>query len=160
MEELIKLAGKFNVSHDKFIENIENGLASEELQKDIEESHKRGIHSFPTMLIEYGDKSKYINGYMDYDTLLFEINQLTGGEIEFKQKEFSLNNAIEFISIYHKVCAKELQTAFNLSENELENVTEELIKSGMFEKDVRGTSYFIKEKSLLGCDPVTGVCSF
>ena len=70
-----------------------------------------------------------------------------------------MENVQDFIAKFHRVAAIELKTAFNFTDQELEDDVKKLTESGAYAIDKSAYSYFIREVPVMHCDPVTGVCS-
>lgn len=137
---------KFNIDLDKFRENIENGLAEEELKNAIAKADNEEIFSFPSLFMEYEGKFKLITGYVDYLRFELEIENLTKGLIDLEEKEFNLQNLKEYISTYKKVTAAEVKLAFSVSDNQLDEMINELLEDGNYELEFVASSFFIIEK--------------
>lgn len=157
-ETLIELASEFDIDVKQFKNHLTDGTAEEALKKDIQECHASGIRAFPTMLLQYGEQKRIIRGFVEYGTLKKEIERLTDGEIQLTEQKMTMDTLTEFISMFQKVATREIQVAFSLSDQELIDTVQNLQDSGLFEKLDRGSGYFIQAKSLMTCDPNTGVC--
>ncbi|WP_310603389.1 DsbA family protein [Anaerosporobacter sp.] len=156
---LRELAKEFPIDQQKFLENLKNGMAHESLEMDIAICRKSGVRAFPTMKLEYGEKSRTIQGYVDYDTLKKAIENLTDGEIRLHEREFSLEALSEYVTYFKRVAAIEIQTAFSLDGKALDSAVKQLLESGLFQMKECGESYFVYSLSNVGtCDSATGVC--
>jgi len=159
-DALIELASEFEIDIEEFKNNLTNGAAEEALNRDISQCHAAGIRAFPTVLLEYGDRKKIIRGFVEYSSLKMEIERLTNGEVQLKEKKMTMELLTEYISKFKRVAAREIQVAFSLSDKELQDTVQELLDSNLFEKLERGSGYFIQGRSLVTCDSSTGTCSF
>ena len=159
-EVLAELATEFGFDKDEFEKDILGEDARKALDIDLRISHADGVRSFPTMKIRYGDREVMVNGYMPYEQLKRIIEEVSEGKIELKDVEATPEAMAAFISKYKRVAAKELAVAFSLDDKSLNEAVDLLLASGLYEKQARGTSYFIVDTASLVCDPVTGTCHF
>lgn len=143
---LLHLAEEFPVNQEKFREKLENGEAQSELEKDIAISHQAGVRVFPTIKLEYGSKSKIIQGFVEYDVLKTVIEEISSGEIRCTERDYSTEALIEYISLFKKAAAIEIQTAFSLQDDELQKAIKTLSNTGMYYVQECGDSYFVVEE--------------
>lgn len=159
-ENIFAVASEFKINMEQFMKDYKNGNAEQELNKDLKKSQEDGIRSFPTILMKYGDKKIWIQGYHEFSYFKDAIEKLTDGEIKLNTKEFSLENLVDYVVKYGKVAAKEIQVAFDLEDDKLTSAIEELLETGMFAKVVRGNGYFIELKDIAICDTENGICNY
>ena len=156
---LRKLAGEERIDLEQYDLHMADGSAEAALQADINECRAVGAQGFPTLLFEYEGKKGITSGYQTYERLLGAVRQMTGGAVIPQEKEGTMENVQDFIAKFHRVAAIELKTAFNFTDQELEDVVKKLTESGAYAIDKSAYSYFIREVPVMHCDPVTGVCS-
>ena len=156
---LCELASEFPIDIERFKKDMTDGTADELYSADLVACSKHQVRTYPTTNVTYDKHEKSATGFCDFGFFQSAIADLTEGEIQLETPEYSLAAAAEFVSTYDRVMAREIQVLFDLSDEQLEECVEGLLATGTFEKEERGTSYFVKAKQLGFCDPVTGVCT-
>lgn len=156
---LVSLAVELGADSELFKEKSRSSEAAAMLESDTEASRSAGVNSFPTTLISYGSNSRLVTGYVDYETLRNVISEVSDGELVLEEVSFNMAAVDSYMSLFGRVTAHELAVAFSLSSAELSSLVDKLISTGLYEREDRGSSFFIKEKSIGFCDAVTGVCS-
>lgn len=157
-EVLLHLAEELPINQEIFREKLENGEAQSELEKDIAICQQSGVRAFPTIKLEYGNKSKIMQGFIEYDVLKTVIEEISSGEIRCIERDYSTEALIEYMSLFKKAAAIEIQTAFSLQEDELQKAIKTLSSTGMYYVQECGDSYFVVEDMIQICDPITGAC--
>lgn len=155
---LISLAEEFGISQEEFAKAMNSDAAKKALEQDNAICRAAGVHSFPTMKLEYGGKSLMLNGWMPYKRFAAAVRQLCGDEIVTANEPMTAESLATFVSQYKKVAAEEIKTAFSLSDSVLDEAVDMLISSGLYQKMERGSSYFVADTASLVCDSVTGTC--
>ena len=158
VDDLVDLASEFDIDVERFKKDMTDGTAEELYSADLITSSKHQVRTWPTYNVTYGKAEKSATGYSEFAFFQSAIEELTEGEIKLETPEYTPEAAAAFVSTYGRVMARELQVLFDLSDEELAQATDALLATGTFEKEERGTSYYIKSKPLGFCDPVTGVC--
>ncbi len=159
IQGLCELASEFPIDIERFKKDMTDGTADELYSADLVACSKHQVRTYPTTNVTYGKHEKSATGYCEFGFFQSAIADLTEGEIQLETPEYSLEAAIEFVTTYGRVMAREIQVLFDLSDTQLEECVSNLLAAGTFEKEERGTSYFVKAKNLGFCDPVTGVCT-
>ena len=137
-ETLISLAEEFGISQEEFAKAMSSDTAKNALEQDNRICRAAGVHAFPTMKLEYGDKSLVLNGWMPYERFAAAVRQLCGDEIVTENEPMTAESLATFVSQYKKVAAEEIKTAFSLSDSELDNAVDMLLSSGLYQKIERG----------------------
>lgn len=152
------IAGTFGIDLDAYDLAMSSGEAAALLEADIARCRSEGIRSFPTLRLEYGGRAVTISGYVGYGFLRDEILRLTGGELRMDDPEPAPEAVASFAADYGRVAAADIGTVFSLSGADLERMADDLVATGMFEREPCGDSWFIRASGG-SCDPRTGVCS-
>lgn len=145
-ESLVELASEFPVDLEQFRNYYEGGVAAGVLQDGINACWANSVAVFPTLLMEYDGKRYALRGYFDYDAMKKAIAQLTEGEINLTDAEYSLGALEAYVDRFGKVAAREVQTMFSLNDAQLANVMMDLVSTGGYKTEKCGTSYFITAK--------------
>ena len=159
VDDLAKLAAEFPIDIDRFKKDITNGTAEELYSADLITSSQHQVRTYPTFNVSYGKAEKSATGYCEFAFFKSAIEELTNGEVVIETPEYSLEAAAKFVTTYERVMAREIQVLFDLTDEQLEECVDGLLKTGTFEKEERGTSYYVKSKPLSFCDPATGTCT-
>jgi len=145
-ESLIELASEFPIDIDAFKENLDSGEAVQSLQKDLWECQAYSVFAFPTLLIEYGDNRTAMNGFYDFAAIKQAIAQLTGGDIDLPEAEYSIQALESYVDRFGKAAAREIQTMFSMNSAQLSNAMMDLVGTGRYKTVSCGTSYFVMPK--------------
>ena len=156
---LCELASEFPIDIERFEKDLTDGTAEELYSADLVACSKHQVRTYPTTNITYDKHEKSATGYCEFGFFQSAIADLTEGEVQLETPAYSLEAAVEFVTYYDRVMAREIQVLFDLTDEQLEECVSALLALGTFEKEERGTSYFVRAKQLGFCDPVTGVCS-
>jgi putative protein-disulfide isomerase len=72
---LIELAAEIGLDKDKFIKDVKSLETDEALRQEIKQSRRLGIASFPSLLLDTGNKQTRINpDYVNVDAMLGEMS--------------------------------------------------------------------------------------
>ena len=159
VDDLANLAAEFPVDIERFKKDMTDGTAEELYSADLITSSQHQVRTYPTFNVSYGKAEKSATGYCEFAFFQSAIAELTDGEIKLETPEYSLEAAAKIVTTYERVMARELQVLFDLSAEQLEECVDGLLKTGTFEKEECGNSYYVKSKPLSFCDPATGTCT-
>jgi len=159
-EVLLELASEVGLDMARFLNDFTLGPAQQAFEQDLAITAKYGARGFPSFLLKYGEKEMLIRGYKRYEEFKALIGHLSGGEIQERPVPANEETIMAFITRYGSAAPVEVQTAFDLSDDELKNAIDSLIEKQLVRKQAAGNGYFILPKvSAAACDPATGVCS-
>lgn len=160
-EVLLELASEAGLDIARFLDDFTLGPAQQAFEQDLALTAKYGARGFPSFLLKYGEKEMLIRGYKRYDGFKALIGHLSVGEVKERSVPANEETIMAFITRYGSAAPVEVQTAFDLSDDELKNAIDSMLKKQLIRKREAGNGYFILPKvSAVACDPATGVCSF
>lgn len=142
-EKQVELAREFPIDAEQFRKNLESTEAADILQQGVDKCRLFGIAAFPTLIMHWGEKHLAVQGYYDFDALKQAINQVTDGEINLSDAEFSTHALEAYVDRFGKVAAREIQTMFSLNESQLANAMMDLVSTGRYKTQSCGSSYFV-----------------
>jgi len=159
-EVLLELASEVGLDIARFLDDFTLGPAQQAFDQDLAITAKYGARGFPSFLLKYGEKEMLIRGYKRYEEFKTLIKHMSGGAIQEHPVSANEETIMAFITRYGSAAPVEVQTAFDLSNDELKNVIDSLLNKQLIRKQVAGNGYFILPKvSAAACDPANGVCS-
>ena len=141
-EKQVELAREFPIDVEQFRKNLESSEAAEILQQGVDKCRIYGIAAFPTLIMHWGEKHIAVQGYYDFDALKQAINQVTDGDINLTDAEFSTHALESYVDRFGKAAAREIQTMFSLNEAQLANAMMDLVSTGRYKTQSCGSSYF------------------
>lgn len=160
---LVEIASEVGLKVGAFIHAIEDGSAERLFQEDLHFSRSNRVSGFPSFLIRnnYNGKSLILRGYQDYDAIKDVLQYISDEDLVEVVKEKTPENIIEYLKNVVKTTPVELQTIFDLTDEELEKKLKILDDKGYITIEEVGTGHFIYYLGkALTCDPVTGICSY
>ena len=146
VEDQIELASEFPIDVEQFRSNLEGDEVAGVLQQGVDECLIYGIASFPTLLMQWGDRRLIVQGYRTFEELKRAIAQVTEGDIILSDAEFSTSALETYVDRFGKAAAREIQTMFSLNDAQLANVMMDLVSTGRYKTQSCGTSYFAMPK--------------
>ncbi|MCU7551817.1 DsbA family protein [Chitinophagaceae bacterium LB-8] len=158
-EVLVELASEIGLDASRFLNDFTSEGAQIAFEQDLATTAKYGAHGFPSFLIRYGEKEMMVRGYQRYEGFKAIISHLSEGAI--REQLFMVNEGaiLSFIATFGSVAPVEIQTAFDLSDQELESILISLDEKDQITRREAGNGYFIGPKvSVMACDSRTGVC--
>lgn len=160
MEVLIELAQEAGLDVSMFISSFSDGSAEKAFHEDLKITKEHRVAGFPSFLIKVDDKAVILRGYQSYETFKSVIDQIAGNKISEKTLEKTESDVLIFINKYEKVAPIEIQTTFNLSDDEMKGIIQSLNNQKIIDIIMAGNGYFIKLVSdPLACNSETGICS-
>ncbi len=159
LEILIELAAEVGLDVAAFIERMNDGSAVAAFEDDLRLTADYGAQGFPTFLVKYGEKGILLRGYQRYASFQAVIKTLAGEVIREQAPEKSEENVLAFVQKHGRVAPVEIQTAFNLSAAEQQQLVDSLLSKQLISITPAGNGWFIQRTANpLVCDPVTGLC--
>ncbi|GJM04956.1 MAG: DsbA family protein [marine bacterium B5-7] len=77
LSTLIELSTEIGIDKDKFAFDVQSSEINEALQQEVKQSHRLGLNSFPSLLLDYGKDQVSINvNYVSPQIMLEEINRI------------------------------------------------------------------------------------
>ena len=160
-EVLIDLANEVGLDLTAFIKRLEDGSARKAFEKDLATKREYGVRGFLSFLVRYRDKELLLRGYQSYESLSRVIKSISEGEINEKQVIKSEEAILQFIGHFETVAPVEIQTAFDLSDDELNTVLETLSHNDngkIIKVEAGNGSLFKKAIQQDTCDMEEGIC--
>ena len=143
LEVQAKLAEEVGLKKDQFIEDIKNGRAEKEFQKDLKEARSKGITGFPTFLIKSSDgKEVILHGYQNFERFEQTFHNLKGDDLKPRQIVASENNILEFIKKYQRAAPKEVSEVFDLTTESAMEFLNSLKEKGSIKEEKVGNGFF------------------
>ncbi len=159
-EVLLELASEVGLDIARFLDDFTLGPAQQAFEQDLALTAKYGARGFPSFLLKYGEKEMLIRGYKRYEEFKALIGHLSGGEVQERPVPASEETIMAFITRYGSAAPVEVQTAFDLSNDEMKNVIDAMLNKQLIRRREAGNGYFIVPKvSAAACDPATGICA-
>ncbi|MHB8133119.1 MAG: DsbA family protein [Anaerolineaceae bacterium] len=159
-EVQIELAAEVGLDIAAFIERINDGSAKAAFEDDLRLTAQFGVRGFPTFLINYGGKSVMLRGYQRFEAFKAVIKSLAGDAVKEQAVEKTEENIIGFIEKHVRVAPIEIQAAFDLSNEELQSLLENLQEKRSVRLTPAGNGFIIELiANPFVCDPNTGVCA-
>jgi len=159
-EVLLELASEVGLDMARFLDDFTRGPAQKAFEQDLAITAKYNARGFPSFLLRYGDKEMVIRGYKRYEEFKALIGHMSGGEVQERPVPANEEAIMEFITRYGSVAPIEIQTAFDLSPEELKTTIDSLLNKQQVQRREAGNGYFILPKvSTAACDLATGLCS-
>jgi putative protein-disulfide isomerase len=160
IEVLLELASEVGLDIARFLEDFDKGAARKAFEEDLATTAEYGARGFPSFLLKYGEKEMVIRGYKRYEEFKALIGHLTGGELQEYPVSVNEESIMAFITKYGSVAPIEIQTTFDLSDDELKTILKSLLTKQLIQKREAGNGYFISPKaSDAACDSATGICA-
>ena len=144
--EQIELAREFHIDIEQFRNNLEGDEVESVLQRGVDECRLYGVVSFPTLIMQWGDKRLAVRGYSTFEELKQAIAQVTNGDICLSDAEFSERALENYVDRFGKAAAREIQIMFSLNDAQLANAMMDLVSTGRYKTQSCGTSYFATRK--------------
>lgn len=107
---LIQLANECNLDISKFLEYIDNGVAKEEFQKDLEFTKRYMVSGFPTFLISYNGEELMLKGFNRYENFKSIIENISNFKEE--KPEISSQNLLNFMQNHPIMSLFEIEMSF------------------------------------------------
>ena len=142
VDDQVDLAAEFPIDVGQFRDNLDSPEVAVVLQEGVDECRKYGIMSFPTLIMQWGDRRGAVQGYRNFEELKYAIAQVTDGDITLSDAEFSTHAVENYVNRFGKAAAREIQTMFSLNDAQLANVMMDLVSTGRYKTQSCGTSYF------------------
>lgn len=158
-EVLVELATEMGIDLESLLQHLNDGSAEEAFREDLAFTRQYAVRGFPTFLLRYEDRELMLRGYQRFGGFKAAIELLTGKELQAKQPNPSQEGVLEFIQGHGRVAPIEIETAFDLSSDQGETITQALIGSGLVRWESAGNGGFFRTASTSQvCDADTGVC--
>ena len=158
-EVLIELANEAGLDVSKFIERFTDGSAEKAFREDLDITRKYGVRGFPSFLIRWGEKETLLRGYQSFETIKSVIKTVSGDSVRERLIEKTEENVLDFIKRYSTAAPVEIQTAFDFSDSEINEVIKSLIDKNLIRKVPSGNGYFVELISNpMACDLASGTC--
>jgi putative protein-disulfide isomerase len=159
-EVLLELASEVGLDIARFLDDFTHGSAQRAFEQDLAATAKYGVRGFPSFLVKYGEKEMVIRGYKRYEDFKALIGHLSGGETKEQPLSVNEESILAFITRYGSVAPVEIQTTFDLTNDELKTAVDSLLTRKQIQKREAGNGYFISSNvSAAACDPATGICA-
>ena len=157
---LVSLASEVGLDVGQFITHLTDGSAEKAFRGDLQLTQYNGVTGFPTAEVKYRDSSYMLRGYNDYDTFLQVIKLATGGSVKPSPAPATEENVEILLAIHPTLAREELRQALDWSSNdELDQMMDELEEAGKIKREPAGLSWFASEvDSSTYCDVETGIC--
>ena len=143
VEAQVELASEFPIDAEQFRSNLESGEVAEVLQQGIDACRDYTVVAFPTLIIQWGVARAEVRGYHGFEEIKRAIRQVTDGDINLSDAEFSEHALEAYVNRFGKVAAREIQTMFSLNEAQLANAMMDLVSTGRYKTQSCGNSYFV-----------------
>ncbi len=158
---LIEIASETGLDIAKFIERFSDGSAEAAFMEDLKIMHSYNVKGFPSFLVKYGDEKILMQGYQGYEAIKSVIDSLTNDSIKQNIIEKTDDEVLNFIKKYERVAPIEIQSTFDLSDIELEQIIGDLIDENLVEIIPAGNGIMIGILSnALYCDSDSAFCGF
>lgn len=159
-EVLIELANEAGLDISKFIERFSDGSAEEKFKQDLNITKEYSVRGFPSFLIKYGDKKILLRGYQTFDAVKSIIKRMTGDSVKMNQISKTEEGVVEFLQKYESAALVEIQSTFDFSDDEFNNIIEGLINKRLIKKVKTGNGFFVElQQNPMVCNPDTGLCN-
>ena len=158
---LVELAEEVGLNPIRFKRDMEEGNATETFYDDLMTSQRMGATGFPAFLLSYGEKQLMVKGHRTAEQFYNIIADFTQEEIQPLNHPFNDKNGLKFMSNYHNVASIELQTAFDISREQVDEWLSNQIAVGSLTKHQAGNGFFysLSPKNPMYCDPITKECT-
>jgi protein-disulfide isomerase-like protein with CxxC motif len=158
-EVLVELATEVGINLETLLQHLNDGSAEEAFRKDLSFTRQYAVRGFPTFLLRYEGRELLLRGYQRFGGFKGAIDMLTGEVLSQKQPDPSQQGILEFIQGHGRVAPIEIDTAFGLSSDQRETITQALIGSGLIRWESAGNGgFFMAASTSQVCDADTGVC--
>ncbi len=144
-EVLVSLAEGLGIYTKAFAAALDSAEAKEALRDHLALCKRVGVSEFPTIILEYKDKTAVLRGYMTTDDFDRAVKELTGDGLRFERPMMSMDMLAAFVSKYGRVAEKEIQTLFALNSEQTEQAVDMLADSERFKREYRGSSFFVRQ---------------
>ena len=100
-----------------------------------------------------------LRGYQSFETIKSVIKTVSGDSVKERLIEKTEENVLDFIKRYSTAAPVEIQTAFDFSDSEINEVIKSLIDKNLIRKVSSGNGYFVELISNpMACDSASGSC--
>ena len=147
IDVLKEIAKEVGLDENKWLEQMENGIAKQEFEQDLHLCREFQIYTFPSYLVkDETGKAILLRGFQSYETFQQAIEKLSDGKIK-EQNLFAgqdLEQQIkQLLKKYEKMAPIELEMILEVSEKEIERAIEHLLEQNVIQKREAGTGYMI-----------------
>lgn len=132
---LADLAEEVGLDKGLFLEDMLDGRAEEDFNKDRAYAKLYGIKALPSYLIEAGGKKLFLEGYQVYEAFKIAITDYAGLAVKERDIDRSPDGIFDFIRRYKSLADKEVSYVFDLSDEEFDHAMEVLTDRGMVKRE-------------------------
>lgn len=148
MEVLQELVKEVGLDEKQWLEQMENGTAKQEFEKDLATCRAFQIYAFPSYLVknQNGD-ARLLRGFQSYEAFQKAIRELSDGSIQEQQDRYEgqlQEQILHLIQHYESITVTELAMILDCSKQEIEEVVKDLVEQKMAEVKDAGNGYFIR----------------
>ncbi|MCG5548018.1 DsbA family oxidoreductase [Halorhodospira halochloris] len=145
-EVLLEIAEEVGVDVESFRRHLDDGSANEAFQADRELAQQYGVRGFPSFVLRYQGREMLLQGYQRYSAFERKIGELTGGTLSGEVPAATPQNILKFLRQYGRAAPVEIETVFELSPAECEEVIDELSAQGQVRRISAGNGVLVEGK--------------
>lgn len=159
-EVLIELASDVGLDIGAFIGHLKDGSAEAAFRDDLETTRQYSARGFPTFVFRYGEREIMLRGYQSFAAMQAVIGTLSGDLLKATAPQKTAEALLGFIRIFGNAAPVELETVFDLSNQEVELRLADFVRTGIVRRVTKGNGFFWEAASNAGCDVESGVCAY
>lgn len=160
LDVLVELASEIGLNVSKFITHFQDGSAEAAFEEDRYLVQQYQVRGYPAFMVKYQDKQVLMRSFQTYEDFL-TVFKMLGANLNEVIPTANEDSLLAFIEEFGPVAPIEIQSSFNLSDEELLHWLDTLEKNSLINRDHLGTGELISiHKISLFCDPLSGVCNF
>lgn len=107
-----------------------------------------------------GEKEILLSNYQSFESLKAVIKSISGDTVKESEVAKTEENALQFIKEYGSAAPVEIQTAFDFTNSEINEVIESLVDKNSIRRVPAGNGYFVEPfNGSMAYDANKGICS-
>lgn len=159
-EVLVELVSEVGLDIARFLEDFSNGAALKAFKEDLAMARRYNARGFPTFLVRYGERETLLHGYKRYQDFQAVITHLSNGTVVARPTSANEEAIIAFIRKHHSVAPIEIQTTFELTDDDIVTMVDLFLAKQLIARRPAGNGYFISPStSSMVCDSASGRCT-
>lgn len=159
-EVLVEIASEVGLDVARFLKDFSDGTALKAFEKDLALAARYNARGFPTFLVRYGDRQTLLHGYKRYQDFQAVITHLSNGAIVERPTPANEETIMAFIRKHCSVAPIEIQTTFDLTNDDLMAMVDSLLGKRLIARRPAGNGYFISPRTgSMACNPASGICT-